>query len=88
MSDMRDKQPAERRFDAMPAANYEVEIKAWPYSGCRSEDVMCKKLIYNLQADSFSHAFRMAVVLRDTVRAMHDIWVSEITRIEEKAPPT
>ena len=87
MSDMRDKQPAERRFNPMPAANYEVEIRAWPYHGCRSEEVMSRKLIYNIHADSFSHAFRMAVVLRDTVRAMHNIWVSEINRIEEKAPP-
>jgi hypothetical protein len=83
MTDLREKQPAVRHIEPMPAANYEVELKAWPYSSIKSENVISRKLIYRLHADSFAHAFRMAVVLRDTVRAMHDIWISEIVRIEE-----
>lgn len=86
MSDLRDKEPPVRRFDPMPAANYEVELKAWPYSSIKSENVISRTLIYGIQADSFAQAFRIAVVLRDTVRAMHDIWVSEIVRIQETAP--
>lgn len=83
MGDAREKQPEFRTFPMMPAANYEVEIKAWPYSGVKSEDVMSRKLIYHIQADHFTQAHHIAIVLRDTVRAMHDIWVSEIVRIEE-----
>ncbi len=86
MSDMREKQPEMRVFDPMPSANYEVEIRAWPYSGIRSENVISRKLIYHIHADSFTGAVRIATVLRDTVRAMHDIWVSEIVRIQEGLP--
>ena len=85
MSDSRDKQPDQRIFDPMPAANYEVEIKAWTYSGIKSENVMSRKLVYHVQADNFRGALNIATLLRDTVKAMHDIWVSEIVRIEEKS---
>lgn len=81
---MRDKEPPERRFDAMKAANFEVELRAWPYSGIKSEDVISRKLIYSIQADSFHGALGIAMLLRDTVRAMHDIWVCEVVRIEER----
>lgn len=67
----------------MPGANYEVELKAWPYSGIKSADVISPKLIYHIQADSFLQATHIATALRDTVRAMHDIWVAEIVRIQE-----
>lgn len=87
MSDMREKQPPERRFDPMPCANFEIELRAWPYSSIKSEDVISRKLIYNIHAATFRDAFLVACVLRDTVRAMHDIWVSEICRIEEMGPP-
>lgn len=83
MSDMREKQPAVRVFDAMPASNYEVELKAWPYHSIQSEDVISPKLVYRIHADDFGAAHRMAILLRDTVRSMHDIWKSEIVRIEE-----
>ena len=83
MSDLRDKEPPERRFDPMPAANFEVELRAWPYSSIKSENVISRKLIYGVQADNFHGALRIATLLRDTVRAMHDIWVCEIVRIEE-----
>lgn len=83
MSDMRDKEPPERRFDPMKAANFEVELRAWPYSSIKSENVISRKLLYNIQADSFHGALGIATLLRDTVRAMHDIWVCEIVRIEE-----
>ena len=83
MSDAREKQPESRTFSPMPAANYEVEIKAWPYFGVQSENVMSRKLIYHIRADNFTQAHHIAIVLRDTVRAMHDIWVSEVVRIEE-----
>jgi hypothetical protein len=82
MSDLRDKQPLERKFLCAPA-NYEIELKAWPYSSIKSENVISPKLIYQLHADSFHDALRIATLLRDTVRAMHDIWVCEIVRIEE-----
>lgn len=85
MSDGREKQPEHRTFDPMPAANYEVEIKAWPYFGIKSEDVISRKLVYRVHADNFRGAMNIAALLRDTVMAMHDIWVSEIVRIEEKS---
>lgn len=83
MGDTREKQPAERAFDPMPAASFEVELRAWPYSGIKSEDVISPKLVYRIQADNMRQALGFAIVLQDTVRAMHDIWVCKIVRVEE-----
>lgn len=85
MSDAREKQPEKRVFDSMPSANFEVKLRAWPYSGIKSEDVISRELVYRIHAQTFGDAYKFAVVLRDTVRAMHDIWVCEIARIEEVA---
>jgi hypothetical protein len=86
MSDMREKQPLERVFKPMPCANYEIELKAWPYSGIQSENVISRKLMYQVRAENIKQAMNFAIVLRDTVRAMHDIWVSEIVCIREITP--
>lgn len=83
MTDTREKQPAELTFPPMHAANYEVEIKAWPYNGIKSEDVIAPKLIYHIQADNFVGACDIAVMLRNTVAAIHNIWVTEIVRVQE-----
>ena len=81
--DGREKQPPERRFEPMIGASYEVELKAWPYNGIKSKDVISRKLIYEIAADNFKSALSIALVLQDTVRAMHDIWVCDIVRIQE-----
>ena len=83
MSDMQDKEPPQRCFERRTKANSEGELRAWPYSSIKSENVISRKLIYGVQADNFHGALRIATLLRDTVRAMHDIWVCEIVRIEE-----
>lgn len=88
MSDQRDPEPAERVFQIAPkgVANYEAEIAAWPYSGCRSDKVMSRKLIYRLCAQSFNDARQQAEIALQTVQAMHDIWLAKLVRIEEKGP--
>ncbi len=83
MSDGREKQPPTRVFDPMPGAKFEVELRAWPYSGIKSEDVISSKLVYAIAAENMRQALSFAIVLQDTVRAMHDIWVCEIVRIQE-----
>ena len=83
MTDLRNKQPAVRTLTAMPSTNYEVELKAWTYHGVKNEDVISGKLIYHVAADNFTQAHNIAVVLCDAVRAMPDIHVAEIVRIEE-----
>jgi hypothetical protein len=83
MGDMREKQPPVREFTPMTAANYEVELSAWPYSTIKSEDVISRKLIYRIHAADFSAAGKFAAVLCETVQAMHDIWTAKIVRIQE-----
>lgn len=87
MSDMRDKQPAERIFNIGTKGNqnYEAEITAWTYHSIKSEDVLSPKLIYRFRADDFDDARRIMDVALQTIRAMHDIWQAKIVRIEEKS---
>jgi hypothetical protein len=86
MSDMRDKQPAERVFTINTKGSYayEAELTAWTYHSIKSEDVMSRKLIYRFRADHFDAARGIMDVALQTVAAMHDIWQTKIVRIEEK----
>ncbi len=86
MSDLRDKQPAEKVFNIGTKGNqnFEAEITAWTYHSIKSENVLSPKLIYRFRADDFDDARRIMDVALQTIRAMHDIWQAKIIRIEEK----
>ncbi len=83
MTDMREKEPPERVVHTMQSSNYEIVISAWPYSSLKSEDVISRKLIYREQSETFGEASRIAAVLRDTVQAIHDIWVAKVVSVSE-----
>lgn len=85
MSDMREPEPPQRVFDIPGgghADRFEIEIAAWPYSSLRNEKVISRSLVYRVGCRDFADAARIADMLRQTVDAIHDVWMARIERIQ------
>lgn len=88
MTDLREPEPALVTFDVEGpgCTRFEFEIAAWPYHGMSNDKVIARSLVYRTHCDSFREAYRMAMLARDTVQAVHDVWQARIVRIQERRP--
>lgn len=87
MSDLREKEPAERVLDftddTFGSCLWEAVLHAWVYSSLKNENVYSRKVVVRFRAERMRHAMGFAESIAATIKAAHDVWETGVDEIRK-----